>query len=558
LSLASAPCAAYPVGKLVRRHTADDRGSTSMALMWGRRWRLSTLLVASASLCAAHVRAPALAQEILAILSRPDLRGTHWGIEVRNATAPVYMRNADSFFIPASNKKLLASAAALLTHGPGYRFHTPLLVDEDSAAVLFCGAADPSLRQAALEGAARPISAQVAAMLRTGDVRVVAVPPPGFEPDADPGSSSVDSWEYGDLTEDYGAQPAAFVVDALLESNATALGERMPNSMRVRFTPGAEIGAEAAMSFGAPVEGLFSSLFWTVHSNVTTGPASSTPTLHYWYPLDDTKGVRFAGSVPLRSSSKHSVRIAAMDPTTRAEGLLAAALADSAVTAGDTMGHQVLPAGPEQRPTILTAHMRQRCDDARAGTSGPSASIYSEDLLAILNHTLQESDNTYAELICRMQGLHATPSDGSYASSFEAIARALDTIGINRTDYVQADGSGLSRHNLITPSAIVHLLQSMRTSDAMSAARLRSPSAWEQLLPLAGRSGTLSSRFVGTPLEGVLRAKTGTLGGVSALSGYVRGCTFSMMVNNAPVPSEILRRGLDDIALAFGLHPDCN
>jgi hypothetical protein len=42
------------------------------------------------------------------------------------------------------------------------------------------------------------------------------------------------------------------------------------------------------------------------------------------------------------------------------------------------------------------------------------------------------------------------------------------------------------------------------------------------------------------------------------LAGYVRGCTFSMVVNNAPVPASVLRKALDDIALAFGLHPSCD
>jgi D-alanyl-D-alanine carboxypeptidase len=62
---------------------------------------------------------------------------------------------------------------------------------------------------------------------------------------------------------------------------------------------------------------------------------------------------------------------------------------------------------------------------------------------------------------------------------------------------------------------------------------------------------------VGTPLAGVLVAKTGTLGGVSALSGYVGNCTFSMFVNNAPVPASVLREALDAVALAFGLDPRC-
>ena len=212
------------------------------------------------------------------------------------------------------------------------------------------------------------------------------------------------------------------------------------------------------------------------------------------------------------------------------------------------------------RGTRLADRWHEQCSRAREGVSQPAASISSDTLLNLLNHTLQESDNTYAEAICRTQGLLSSATAGSYSAAFEAIAKALDTLGVNRSDYIQADGSGLSRHNLLTPRALVQLLSRMGVVSTLGGGGgIGADTAqWRRLLPLAGRSGTLSGRFIGTPLEGVLRAKTGTLGGVSALSGYVGECTFSMVVNNAPVPASTLRRGLDDIALAFGLHPSCN
>jgi D-alanyl-D-alanine carboxypeptidase len=447
---------------------------------------------------------------------------------------------------------------------------------------VLCGAGDPSLSQFAFQAAANALSDRVSAMLYKGNVSVLAVPPPGFDQDSNPGSSSVDSWEYGDLSEDYGAQPSAFVVDALLPTNVSALGERMPNSMLLQFTPGTDVGDPATVTFVSAAEAAFSEEFWRVDSTVTTSKADAIASLHYWYPLDNTKTVRLDGSVPLDAgvnAARHTIRIAAMDPTTRAEGLLAAALLGNAAVKPGNKEYTVAPVGPSARAGRLTNGLQQQCAAARAQAMQPATTIQSEPLLAILNHTLQESDNTYAELICRNQGLLSRTTDGSYETSFEAIAKTLDTLGVNRSDYIQADGSGLSRHNFVTPTALVHLLSQMDMTQlnisgvqwdgpnggANSGGTARaSPqgtavgvSPWRELLPLAGRSGTLSDRFLGTPLEGVLRAKTGTLGGISALSGYVRRCTFSMIANNAPVSPTVLRRALDDIALAFGTDPAC-
>ena len=110
-----------------------------------------------------------------------------------------------------------------------------------------------------------------------------------------------------------------------------------------------------------------------------------------------------------------------------------------------------------------------------------------------------------------------------------------------------ADGSGLSRHNLVTPRMLTGVLRAMGGS------------ALPELLPVAGRTGDLRHRMVGTAAEGRVRAKTGQMSAVEALSGYlehpdaerVGRVYFSLLANNAPVGSGLLRHAQDTVAAAI-------
>ena len=122
----------------------------------------------------------------------------------------------------------------------------------------------------------------------------------------------------------------------------------------------------------------------------------------------------------------------------------------------------------------------------------------------------------------------------------DSLARAW---GMPPRQLAQADGSGLSRYNLVAPAFLVALLE--RES--------RSPHAqvFAASLPVAGRDGTLASRMRGTPAEGNLRAKTGTLSGVRALSGYFTTAAgepmvFSILMNHHTLSS----RDVDRVAEA--------
>jgi D-alanyl-D-alanine carboxypeptidase/D-alanyl-D-alanine-endopeptidase (penicillin-binding protein 4) len=120
----------------------------------------------------------------------------------------------------------------------------------------------------------------------------------------------------------------------------------------------------------------------------------------------------------------------------------------------------------------------------------------------------------------------------------------LDELGIDRASYTFADGSGLSRLDLVTPAAVVRLLEHMYHAAVRE--------AWISLLPVAGLDGTLHARFAGTEAAGRIFAKTGTLSHTAALSGYARRrngqmLAFSILVNNYNGPAADVRAAIDRV-----------
>jgi D-alanyl-D-alanine carboxypeptidase/D-alanyl-D-alanine-endopeptidase (penicillin-binding protein 4) len=131
-------------------------------------------------------------------------------------------------------------------------------------------------------------------------------------------------------------------------------------------------------------------------------------------------------------------------------------------------------------------------------------------------------------------------------------ARTLAEWGVTSTDAAYRDGSGLSRHDYLTPRAVVKVLDAMR----------RSP--WAQLyrdaLPVAGVDGTIGNRMRGTPAQGNAQAKTGTLDKARALSGYVTTADghlvlFSLLANNFTVPTREVERVQDLLVSTLAGRP---
>jgi len=130
----------------------------------------------------------------------------------------------------------------------------------------------------------------------------------------------------------------------------------------------------------------------------------------------------------------------------------------------------------------------------------------------------------------------------------------MTNLGISPNDYKLKDGSGLSRHNLITPQALVTLLKLMNNSKYQE--------IFLNSLSIAGENGTLKNRFQNTNIANNLYGKTGTLSGISALSGYLKtdnygNLVLTIMVNQSSANSGVLRNTIDEIILLLGQLNKC-
>jgi D-alanyl-D-alanine carboxypeptidase/D-alanyl-D-alanine-endopeptidase (penicillin-binding protein 4) len=188
-----------------------------------------------------------------------------------------------------------------------------------------------------------------------------------------------------------------------------------------------------------------------------------------------------------------------------------------------------------------TAVTNGRAPAAATGASGTTpgavlASVQSAPLVRILDTMLTNSDNVLAEFMARQVAI-ATHRPASFAGAAAAVTTELSNLGLPTAGTRIVDGSGVSHQNRLTPALLTALL----SYDAQPTHSRFHPVF--SGLPIAGWSGTLADRFI-TPTTksaaGILRAKTGTLDGVSALAGTVvdasgRSLAFAVMVDKVPL-----------------------
>ena len=445
---------------------------------------------------------PLLQSRLAAILDEPRFAQAQWGVKVVSLDSgqTLFERNADKLLKPASNTKLYTAALALDRLGPDFRIKTGFYAaaKPDAAGVihgdvLVYGRGDPSF-SARFNGGDYKKALRLAldALLAAGVKKIDG----GLVGDESyfRGAPFGTDWTWEDLQEYYGAPASALTVQ--------------DNVIDLIFKAGLAEGDPCVIAT-LPESGIV-----TFSNRTQTASPNARGRIRLYRPLGES--VVYAwGGVPL-GTEVEGESVSVPKPALWFVTMLKEGLAQRGVPV--TCGLREENWLTREVSPIVWSNLVE------------IASVPSRPLSEIVKQTLKPSENLYAQLLLLQVGAQAgaTNRDTERAGLAE-MQTFLQSAGISRNMAQLEEGSGLSRGCLVTPSATVRLLTFMN--------RHRDRDIFVDALPVAGVDGTLRNRFKGTMVAGNIRAKTGSLGGVNTLSGYVttaakKKLAFSLMLNN--------------------------
>jgi serine-type D-Ala-D-Ala carboxypeptidase/endopeptidase (penicillin-binding protein 4) len=445
-----------------------------------------------------------------------------WGILIVDAATgeTLYEKNADSYFVPASNMKLLTTALALDTLGTDYRFRTTIETNgalrPDGKLVgdlILVGRGDPNLSnrkfpfeiKEEFDGPPERALSELADQVAAKGVKEISGDVVGDD-SYFPRERYPDGWEIDDMVWEYGAAISAIVVN--------------DNTVTVTLLPGAKAGEAVSISVEPAT-----SEFEVKNEVMTTGTKEKVELRLTREPGANT--VVVSGTISA-ASAPHKLVLAVQEPAQNAASILAGLLAERGIKLDGKIRAQHEPDPAEAPRTVLAEHSSLPLGDTVKLVNKISQNLHTEVLL---------------RTAARQQGRWQTPEElTKFPTAF------YTKVGITPEDVIQTDGSGLSRHDMVTPRAFVTLLQYAQKQPWYP--------AYYASLPVAGIDGTLSERMKNAGITGRIHAKTGSVSHVRALSGYAetaggRKLIFSFLSNNQGGTGKEIHEALDGLCLAM-------
>lgn len=452
-----------------------------------------------------------LPERIDAIAANPALQSARLGllveIQAQNADQRrvIYARDQDRYFLPASTLKLLTTAAALQQLGPDFRIRTSIYGTEAAgiASLYVVGRGDPTFTTAELDELIQQL--QQRGIQRVSNLTGIDTYFPGRTVNA--------HWEWEDVQAGYGAPVNSLILNQN-ELGLTVFPQQIGQPLRVEWDNPQRAGRWQIDNYSLTV-GAGEPEFVDIGRDIGQ-------------PLLKVYGHLIAGAEP------ETTTIAITNPGAYFLQQFQQQLQRQNIAAVSGV----------LSPLSLPADVTEL------------AAVESPPLSDWLTQINQLSVNLHAEALLKSLGLATaeTPPDDATEAGIAAVKAILEPMGIAPESFVMVDGSGLSRHNLTTPQALVDTLQAM--AYAPEAERYR------RSLAIAGVNGTLRNRFRGTMVEGQLQGKTGLVSGNYSLVGYLNPpqhppVVFSLFVNNAAQSGRAIRALMDEMVLEIAQLNDC-
>src|SRR5712691_6631618 len=483
-------------------------------------------------------------KRIATILSQPDLTRGFWGIEVVSLSngKTLFAQNADKLFTPASNTKLFTTAAALALIGPDYNFRTTVetngTLDKHGRLIgdlVLVGRGDPNLSGRELpyllrtERNEHPIHVleQLADELVQKGVKYV-----DGDLIADDSYFAFErygeGWSQDDLVWGDGAPVSALTIN--------------DNVVFVNILPGDRVGERAFVSITPFAD------YYRIDNRIITTPGGTQRKIFINREPGSTQ-LTLWGNVPLDDAGA-SEDLAIEDPAEFAATLFRGLLQTRGISVYGRQRTRHTELASLSTFTVTASAPARGGDEPMRSLQNQAlvlASYQSKPLVEDVRVINKVSQNLHAEILLRLLGREKGTA-GTVEGGLEVLRGFLTQASVPADQYLFYDGSGLSRQNLVTPHAVVQLLR--------YAAEQPWGNVYRSTFPVSGVDGSLSDRFKNTKLQGRVNGKTGSLGGVKALSGYAKTdkgeqVVFSILSNNFNLPNKRVTDTIDRIVEAI-------